>query len=99
MMLNKRRYGSVTYATNYAILRLRYGQVPYPLMSLVTRLPQTLQGRCPLTFHTRTFETFSLVFDKDVDAHDVFESVKELTVAGMPHFVSVIILIFEKKYL
>ncbi|SRR6266550_1747037 len=65
-------------------------------MSLVTRLPQTLQGRCPLTFHTRTFETFSLVFDKDVDAHDVFESVKELTVAGMPHFVAVIILIFEK---
>ncbi|KAK2466754.1 hypothetical protein APHAL10511_001012 [Amanita phalloides] len=55
--------------------------VPYPLMSLVTRLPQTLEGRCPLTFHTRTFETFSLVFEKDVDAHDVFESVKELTVA------------------
>ena len=65
-------------------------------MSLVTRLPQTLHGRSPLTFHTRTFETFSLVFDKDSDAHDVFESVKELTVAGMPHFVSVIILMFEK---
>ncbi|KAF8623558.1 hypothetical protein AX15_006328 [Amanita polypyramis BW_CC] len=55
--------------------------VPYPLISLVTRLPQTLQGRCPLTFHTRTFETFSLIFNKDSDAHDVFESVKELTVA------------------
>lgn len=55
--------------------------VPYPLVSLVTRLPQTLHGRCPLTFHTRTFETFSLIFNKDPDAHDVFESVKELTVA------------------
>lgn len=97
MMLSKwRRYGSVIYANNYIIPHLRWGQVPYPLMSLVTRLPQTLQGRCPLTFHTRTFETFSLVFDKDTEAHDVFESVKELTVAGMPQFESVIVLIFEK---
>ncbi|KAF9469358.1 protein phosphatase, partial [Collybia nuda] len=55
--------------------------VPYPLISLVSRLPQTLQGQCPLTFHTRTFETFSLAFGKEGDATDVFESVKELTVA------------------
>ncbi|KAF8637411.1 hypothetical protein AX17_002906 [Amanita inopinata Kibby_2008] len=59
--------------------------VPYPLISQVTRLPQTLQGRCPLTFHTRTFETFSLVFNKDADASDVFESVKELTVSISVH--------------
>ncbi|THU82889.1 phosphatases II [Dendrothele bispora CBS 962.96] len=55
--------------------------VPYPLISLVTRLPQTLQGQCPVTFHTRTFETFSLSLSKESDAIDVFESVKELTVA------------------
>ncbi|KAJ6502293.1 protein-tyrosine phosphatase-like protein [Mycena sanguinolenta] len=55
--------------------------VPYPLISLVTRLPQTLQGQCPLTFHSRTFETFSLAFSKETEAADVFDSVKELTVA------------------
>ncbi|KAG6861532.1 hypothetical protein C0995_015265 [Termitomyces sp. Mi166 len=55
--------------------------VPYPIISLVSRLPQTLQGQYPVTFHTRTFETFSLSFSKDKDATDVFESVKELTVA------------------
>ncbi|KAJ7940390.1 protein-tyrosine phosphatase-like protein [Mycena leptocephala] len=55
--------------------------VPYPLISLVTRLPQTLQGQCPLSFHSRTFETFSLAFNKESEASDVFDSVKELTVA------------------
>ncbi|TFK54732.1 phosphatases II [Heliocybe sulcata] len=54
--------------------------VPYPLISLVTRLPQTLQGRCPITVRCRTFETFSLVFVQESVAIDVFESVKELTV-------------------
>lgn len=56
--------------------------MPYPLISLVLQLPQTLQGQSPLTFHTRTFETFSLLFDIDRDAADVFESVKELTVCS-----------------
>ncbi|KDR73599.1 hypothetical protein GALMADRAFT_251342 [Galerina marginata CBS 339.88] len=55
--------------------------MPYPLISLVNRLPQTLQGQSQLNFHTRTFESFSLTFRKDSDASDVFESVKELTVA------------------
>ncbi|RDB22283.1 Phosphoinositide 3-phosphatase [Hypsizygus marmoreus] len=55
--------------------------VPYPIISLVSCLPQTLQGLCPVTFHTRTFETFSLAFSKENEATDVFESVKELTVA------------------
>jgi hypothetical protein len=57
-------------------------QVPYPLISLVMRLPLSLQGLYPLTFHTRTFETFSLAFGKESDTNDVFESVKELTVAS-----------------
>ncbi|KIL69936.1 hypothetical protein M378DRAFT_184300 [Amanita muscaria Koide BX008] len=78
--------GSIHLTAHHLIFRFDDTQkeemwVPYPLISLVTRLPQTLQGRCPLTFHTRTFETFSLTFDKDSDAYDVFESVKELTVA------------------
>ncbi|KAF9484650.1 protein phosphatase [Pholiota conissans] len=55
--------------------------MPYPLISLVNRLPQTLQGQSILNFHTRTFESFSLTFKRDSDASDVFESVKELTVA------------------
>jgi len=44
------------------------------------QLPHTLHGRSPITFHTRTFETFSFSFGNDRDAIDVFESVKELTV-------------------
>ncbi|PPQ93282.1 hypothetical protein CVT25_015280 [Psilocybe cyanescens] len=55
--------------------------MPYPLISLVNRLPHTLQGQSQLNFQTRTFESFSLTFKKDSDAGDVFESVKELTVA------------------
>ena len=56
--------------------------MPYPLISLVNRLPQDLQGQSQLNFHTRTFETFSLTFRKDYEASDVFESVKGLTVAS-----------------
>lgn len=55
--------------------------VPYPLIALVTRLPQTLNGHSPINFNTRTFESFTFSFDKDSDAGDVFDSVKELTVA------------------
>ncbi|KAI0253529.1 hypothetical protein BJV78DRAFT_1152926 [Lactifluus subvellereus] len=57
-------------------------QVVYPLINLVTRHPQTLSGQCPISFRCRTFETFSLSFERDPDATDVFESVKELTVAN-----------------
>ena len=53
------------------------------MISQVNRLPQTLYGQSRLNFHTRTFESFSLTMDKDQDAADVFESVKELTVARM----------------
>lgn len=55
-------------------------QVPYPLISLVTRLPQTLYGAAPLAFRTRTFETFNLTFGREAEAADVFDSIKELTV-------------------
>jgi len=55
--------------------------MPYPLISLVNRRPQNLQGQSQLNFQTRTFESFSLTFEKLSESSDVFESVKELTVA------------------
>ncbi|KAF5358546.1 hypothetical protein D9756_001301 [Leucocoprinus leucothites] len=66
---------------HYENEKLEETWVPYPLISLVQRLPQTLNGQSPLSFNTRTFETFTLSFLKESDAVDVFESVKELTVA------------------
>ena len=76
--------------TTHAILTVQhhFTQVAYPLINLVTRLPQTLSGQCPISFRCRTFETFSLSFERDPDATDVFESVKELTVASKHTFVS-----------
>lgn len=64
------------------VVLLMRSQVPYPLISLVTRQPQTLNGSSPLSFNTRTFESFTFSFDKDSEALDVFDSVKELTVAS-----------------
>ena len=52
---------------------------------MCTRLPQGLQGLTPLLIRTRTFETLTFSFRKEVDAFNVFETVRELTVAGV-HF-------------
>ncbi|KAH7913992.1 phosphatases II [Hygrophoropsis aurantiaca] len=81
------QYGSLHLTAHHLIFRYDDQEkeemwVPYPLISLVLQLPHTLRGQCPLTFHTRTFETFSLSFSKEKDAIDVFESVKELTVCA-----------------
>ncbi|KAF9246431.1 protein-tyrosine phosphatase-like protein [Melanogaster broomeanus] len=81
------QYGSVHLTAHHLIFRYEDADkeemwVPYPLISLVMQLPHTLQGQSPITFHTRTFETFSLSFGSDHDAIDVFESVKELTVCA-----------------
>jgi len=83
--LGRAEYGSVHLTAHHLIFRYEDAEreelwVPYPLISLVMQLPHTLHGQCPLTFHTRTFETFSLSFTNGKDAVDVFESVKELTV-------------------
>ncbi|KZO95777.1 phosphatases II [Calocera viscosa TUFC12733] len=56
--------------------------VPYPLISLVTRLPQTLTGSSPLALRCRTFDSFVLFFPREESAADVFESVRELTVTS-----------------
>ncbi|KAG6832072.1 hypothetical protein H0H92_005494 [Tricholoma furcatifolium] len=79
------RFGTIHLTAHHLIFRYdeeaeKEMWVPYPIISLVSCLPQTLRGQYPVTFHTRTFETFSLAFSKDKDAADVFESVKELTV-------------------
>ncbi|KAI5124007.1 hypothetical protein M0805_003839 [Coniferiporia weirii] len=54
--------------------------VPYPLISLVTRLPLTLEGYSPLAIHLRNFRSFTLLFKRDTETLDVFDSVKGLTV-------------------
>jgi len=41
-----------------------------------------LTGKNPLTIRTRTFENLLLSFEEDAEALDVFESIKELTVAS-----------------
>ncbi|KLO10552.1 phosphatases II [Schizopora paradoxa] len=55
--------------------------IPYPLISLVTQLPQSLNGYYPLTIHCRDFKTFTLAFENNTDSSNVFDSVKGLTVA------------------
>ena len=57
-------------------------QIPYPLISLVTQLPQSLNGYYPLTIHCRDFKTFTLSFENNADSSNVFDSVKGLTVAS-----------------
>lgn len=60
----------------------RLEQIPYPIIALVTRMPQTLQGLNPLAVRCRNFENFTLSFSLEQDALDVFESIKELTVVS-----------------
>lgn len=54
--------------------------IPYPIVALVIRMPQTLQGLNPLAIRCRNFENFTLSFSLEQHALDVFESIKELTV-------------------
>jgi hypothetical protein len=58
--------------------------VPYPGITLLTRLPQTINGLYPLQIRTRNFESHVLSFDKDREggAEDVWQSVKDCAVSG-----------------
>lgn len=58
--------------------------VPYPSITLLTRLPQSIQGLYPLQIRTRNFESYVLLFarDKDGAAEDVWQSVKDCAVAS-----------------
>ena len=53
-----------------------------------------MHGQSPVAFRTRTFEYFALTFTRDRDALDVFESIKELTVA-CESFVVLLMLFIE----
>lgn len=57
--------------------------IPYPTITLLTRLPQSIQGLYPLQIRTRTFESCVLLFEKDREggAEDVWQSVKDCAVA------------------
>ena len=59
--------------------------IPYPSITLLTRLPQTFGGVYPLQIRTRTFRSYVLGFDKAMEggAEDVWLSVKDCAVAGM----------------
>lgn len=56
-------------------------QIPYPIINLVTRLPVSFSGLSPISIRTRTFESYTLFFPQDSQCLDVFETVKDLTVA------------------
>lgn len=63
---------------------------------MCTRLPQGLQGLTPLLIRTRTFETLTFSFRKEVDAFNVYETVRELTVAGV-HFLPFPIYLVDRR--
>ncbi|XAO22563.1 hypothetical protein I312_101336 [Cryptococcus bacillisporus CA1280] len=56
--------------------------IPYPLITRLTRLPQTLNGLYPLQVETKIFESYVLLFTKDRDggAEEVWQSVKDCSV-------------------
>lgn len=58
--------------------------IPYPSITLLTRLPQTLKGLYPLQIRTRNFESYILGFERDREggAEDVWQSVKDCAVSG-----------------
>lgn len=58
--------------------------IPYPTITLLTRLPQSIAGLYPLQIRTRTFGSYVLLFDKDRQggAEDVWQSVKDCAVAS-----------------
>lgn len=58
--------------------------VPYPSITLLTRLPQTIAGLYPLQIRTRGFESYVLSFERDREggAEDVWQSVKDCAVSG-----------------
>ena len=58
--------------------------IPYPSITLCTRLPQALNGLYPLQVHTRMFDSYVLLFEKDRDggAEDVWQSVRDCAVAS-----------------
>lgn len=57
--------------------------VPYPTINVLQRLPQSAGGKYPLRVGTKTFDTYTLMFEKDREggAEDVWQSVRDCAVA------------------
>ncbi|ORY22975.1 Myotubularin-like phosphatase domain-domain-containing protein [Naematelia encephala] len=56
--------------------------IPYPSITLLTRLPLSLHGLYPLQVRTRTFDNYVLLFERDRSAEDVWQSVRNCAVAS-----------------
>ncbi|WVQ94263.1 hypothetical protein IAU59_001342 [Kwoniella sp. CBS 9459] len=56
--------------------------IPYPSITLMTRLPQNIQGLYPVRIETRSFDNYVMSFEKDREggAEDVWQSVKDSAV-------------------
>lgn len=54
--------------------------IAYPTITLMTRLPQSIGGQYPLQVRTRLFDNYTLSFDSDRDADEVWQSVKDCAV-------------------
>jgi len=54
--------------------------IAYPTITLMTRVPQSLRGHYPVQIRTRLFDHYTLSFDRDRDADDVWQSVKDCAV-------------------
>ncbi|WVF66661.1 hypothetical protein IAT40_001402 [Kwoniella sp. CBS 6097] len=56
--------------------------IPYPSITLMTRLPQNIQGLYPVRIETRYFDNYVMSFEKDREAgaEDVWQSVKDSAV-------------------
>lgn len=56
--------------------------VPYPTINVLQRLPQSAAGKYPLLVGTKTFDTYTLLFEKwgEGGAEDVWFSVRDCAV-------------------
>ncbi|OCF43114.1 myotubularin [Kwoniella heveanensis CBS 569] len=61
--------------------------IPYPSITLMTRLPQNIQGLYPVRIETRYFNNYIMSFEKDREggAEDVWQSVKDSAVKTSVH--------------
>lgn len=56
--------------------------IPYPTINVLQRLPQSASGKYPLLIGTKTFDTYTLLFEKwgEGGAEDVWYSVRDCAV-------------------
>ncbi|WWC67185.1 uncharacterized protein I206_101092 [Kwoniella pini CBS 10737] len=51
--------------------------IPYPSITLLTKLPQSIQGYYPLRIETKYFQNYVFLFEKDQDNKTNFNSINE----------------------